>query len=271
LELIRKFARKIGGGASAAVPNDGDAAATQPAPVDERSVPQEGEGALVEAARRGDRGAFDVLVGSYRAQLRGFLLRRVGPEAVDDLMQEVWVASWLAMPRFQRRACFRTYLYSIAVNKCMDHHRAQSRAAAAFGTNGGNSGGGDGADGLPEAALALAADPAASRMRSPEELYAAAELRETVRRLIDRLPPAQREVLDLYYYAELTLPEIAGALKRNLNTVKYQFYRAHDLVGQGMTQIEGGLYEMPQTAVAAVAPPGKPPVDKVGTARARAK
>ncbi|MBD0275695.1 MAG: sigma-70 family RNA polymerase sigma factor [Acetobacteraceae bacterium] len=270
MELIRKFARKIGGAAGA-----GTAATTAAAPGDgEPSVHGEGEGALVEAARRGDRGAFDTLVGSYRAQLRGFLLRRVGAEAVDDLMQEVWVASWLAMPRFQRRACFRTYLYSIAVNKCMDHHRAQSRAAAAFGTNGGvnGGGGGDGADGLPEAALALAADPAASRMRSPEELYAAAELRETVRRLIDRLPPAQREVLDLYYYAELTLPEIAGALKRNLNTVKYQFYRAHDLVGQGMTQIEGGLYEMPAAAaVAAVTSPGKPAAEKVGTARARAK
>lgn len=34
-------------------------------------------------------------------------------------------------------------------------------------------------------------------------------------------------VVEMYYYAELTLPEIALALGRNLNTVKYQFYRAH--------------------------------------------
>ena len=53
-----------------------------------------------------------------------------------------------------------------------------------------------------------------------------------------RFPEAQREVLDLYYWAELTLPEIARALNRNLNTVKYQFYRGHDLVAQGMAGME---------------------------------
>lgn len=253
MELIRRFARRLGGG---------DVAASGAA-ADEKTVAGEGEGALVEAARRGDRGAFDRLVGAYRAQLRGFLLRRVGSEAVDDLMQEVWVASWLAMPRFQRRACFRTYLYSIAVNKCMDHHRAQSRAAAALGTGGAANGDAEG--GLPEGA-SFTTEQSSSRMRSPEELYAAAELRETVRRLIDRLPPAQREVLDLYYYAELTLPEIASVLKRNLNTVKYQFYRAHDLVGQGLTQIEGGLYEMPAAASSAAASSAAASAGKTSTA-----
>jgi RNA polymerase sigma factor (sigma-70 family) len=46
------------------------------------------------------------------------------------------------------------------------------------------------------------------------------------------LPEAQREVVELYYYAELTLPEIATSLNRNLNTVKYQFYRAHQAVAR---------------------------------------
>ncbi len=53
------------------------------------------------------------------------------------------------------------------------------------------------------------------------------------------MPGAQREVLELYYYAELTLPEIAAALGRNLNTVKYQFYRAHALAAEGLAAEEG--------------------------------
>lgn len=252
MELIRQFARRLSGGAGTGGSGAGDAASTPAAAAP--NPPVEGEAALVEAARRGDRAAFDTLVGAYRAQLRGFLLRRVGAEAVDDLMQDVWVASWLAMPRFQKRACFRTYLYSIAVNKCMDHHRAQGRAAAALGAPAGANGG-DGADGqgaLLESAVAAADAPGAARMRSPEDLYAAAELRETVRGLIDRLPPAQREVLDLYYYAEMNLPEIAQVLKRNLNTVKYQFYRAHDLVGQGLVQSGAVMYDMAPAAGSAV-------------------
>jgi hypothetical protein len=51
--------------------------------------------------------------------------------------------------------------------------------------------------------------------------------REAVKVVLSRLPDAQREVLALYYFAELTLPEIATALNRNPNTIKYQFYRAN--------------------------------------------
>lgn len=177
---------------------------------------------LVEAARRGDRAAFDTLVHAHEPLLRGFLLRRIGPDVLDDLLQEVWLACWVAMPRFQRRSCFKTWLYSIALNKCMDHHRAQKRAPAPLQIMEG----GGVVDGEID-------------WRSPEDLYAAAELRESVRQLLSELPPAQREVLDLYYYAELTLPEIATVLKRNLNTVKYQFYRGHDLVAGQMETIVG--------------------------------
>jgi len=45
--------------------------------------------------------------------------------------------------------------------------------------------------------------------------------------MLAQLTDTQREVLELYYFSQLNLPEIARALNRNLNTVKYQFYRAH--------------------------------------------
>ena len=60
-----------------------------------------------------------------------------------------------------------------------------------------------------------------------KDAYAAADRAQAVRAALAGLPEAQQEVLELYFYAELTLPEIAEMLGRNLNTVKYQFYRAH--------------------------------------------
>lgn len=189
------------------------AVAASPPPGDEQRR-------LVEAACRGDKAAFDRLVGALEGQLRGFLLRRVGPNAVDDLLQDVWLACWVGLSKFDRRSGFKTWLYGIALHKCTDHYRALNRSAAA------------------SASVTQAADLCASGsgvdFQSPEQLYAQAELRDVVRVLLDTLPPTQQEVVELYYYAELTLPEIAAALKRNLNTVKYQFYRAHDQVARGL-------------------------------------
>ena len=190
-----------------------------------------GDTEIVNAARRGDRRAFDSLVSAYQAQLKGFIGRRVGAEAVDDLAQDVWIGVWNSLPRFERRACFRTFLYGIAVHKCMDYHRGQKRSSGAISSSL-----------LTEGAInaAMSASPSGDMTgyKTPEELYTAAEARETVRIVVDTLPQAQREVLDLYYWADLTLPEIARVLDRNLNTVKYQFYRGHDLVAQGMAGIE---------------------------------
>ncbi len=174
------------------------------------------EDAQIAAARRGDRAAFDALVRAHGPRLRGFLMARVGPEAVEDVTQDVWTACWLALPSFTGRARFRAWLLGIAQHKCADYHRARQRRQAQEG------------DSLAESGDVPDAGP------SVEEMYAAAELRETVQGLLAHLPAPQREVLELYYYGELTLPEIAAALARNLNTVKYQFYRAHERVAAGL-------------------------------------
>ena len=171
------------------------------------------DGDLVEAAQRGDRRAFDSLIRAHEPRLRGFLARRVGPEAAEDLLQETLLASWVALARFDRRSRCKAWLDGIAMHKCSDFFRSRGRAQA-------------------EVSLS----DVAGSWQTPEALYAAAELRETVRQLLEQLPEAQREVLELYYYAELTLAEIARLLNRNLNTVKYQFYRAHALVERGLHQ-----------------------------------
>jgi len=216
VSLWQRFTARINGGNEAARIPTGSGSSDQ---------------ILVEAARRGDKRAFDTLVATYQTQLKGFVSRRVGVEAVDDLAQDVWIAVWNALPRFERRACFRTFLYGIAVHKCMDYHRLQKRSAGAVQSS-------SLTENAMNAALSVSPTSDMQEYKTPEELYAAAETRESIRMIVDTLPVVQREVLDLYYWAELTLPEIARVLGRNLNTVKYQFYRGHDLVAQGLTEME---------------------------------
>ena len=181
-----------------------------------------GEAALVARARRGDRNAFDALVRTHHDPLAGFLARRLGGnvEAAADIVQETLLAAWGALPKFDGRSRFKTWLYGIALHKCADHARREKRRGEITQAVGGD--------------VAQTAREEAAGGHSVEDLYIAAQLREAVQALLVQLPPSQREVIEMYYYADLTLPEIAQALKRNLNTVKYQFYRAHAVVARAL-------------------------------------
>ncbi|WP_165864394.1 RNA polymerase sigma factor [Capsulimonas corticalis] len=175
--------------------------------------PQGGEEEnLIAAAQRGDRRAFDTLVRNYRPLLRGLLTRRVtSAEAVDDILQETWMAAWTKLPDYTHRARFKAWLFGIAVHKIGDHHRSRMKSMAEQIT--------------PEIERT---------MTTQDDPYAAVDMKEALNSVLCQLPDAQREVIELYYYAGLTLPEIAETLERNQNTVKYQFYRAHGVVAAGL-------------------------------------
>lgn len=155
-----------------------------------------------------DRGAFDELVAEHSGALRQFLERRVPPEGVDDLIQEVWLAAWNALPSFDRRSAFQTWLCSIGLNKVRDHYRRDRRLAAELP--------------LQEGAI---------QIEYPDH-GRVVELRDSVRSMVAKLPSHQREILDMYYCCEYTLPEVAKATGRNLNTIKYQFYSAHSQLAE---------------------------------------
>lgn len=162
-----------------------------------------GESRFLTAASEGDPLAFEELVRTYDTEVRRFVLSKVNSEAVDDVMQEIWIAAWSALPRYDRRGRFRTWLYAVALNKCYDHYRSSKNEKR------------------------LVSLDHADSAESPMSIEADLLLTDSVRQMVDRLTQHQREVVELYYFAQLTLPEIASALNRNLNTVKYQFYRAH--------------------------------------------
>jgi RNA polymerase sigma-70 factor (ECF subfamily) len=155
---------------------------------------------LVQRSQKRERSAFETLSARYRDELRHFVSKRVCSSAVDDVLQEVWIAAWVSIPSFNRRSRFKAWLYGIAVRKCADYFRSA---------------------GPPHVTLDEALQIASAAQREGDDLCG------SVADVIASLPESQREVIELYYHAELTLAEVATALDRNLNTVKYQFYRAH--------------------------------------------
>jgi len=163
-----------------------------------------GEQQRIVASQCGDREAFDALLEMHRGEIRRFILKRVPKDLADDLLQDIWLAAWVSIGEFDSRSRFRTWLFGIAINKCKTHYRSQQRKLAHVPI-----------DDWVKARHAAPSQPRAS------------DLEDQLPSVLEKLSENHRQLLDLYYYGELTLPEISRLLDRNLNTVKYQFYRAH--------------------------------------------
>jgi RNA polymerase sigma-70 factor (ECF subfamily) len=170
------------------------------------------DGARVAAARAGDAEAFDALLRLYDRQLRGFLARRVSSEAVEDVLQETRLAVWTGLAEYRGQSRFKAWLFGIALNKCGDYHRRRGRQPHTQWFAGEGEAG---------------AEEILARLADPHDPYSEVDLRHAIEQALRLLPETQRQVMELYYYAGLTLAEAAIATGRSESTVKYQFYRAH--------------------------------------------
>ena len=78
----------------------------------------------VEAAARGDRRAFERLYRRHVGRVHALCLRLAGHrETAEDCVQEAFVSAWRALPAFQARSRFSTWLHRIAVNTVLARHR----------------------------------------------------------------------------------------------------------------------------------------------------
>ncbi len=82
------------------------------------------ESALVDAARGGDRDAFDKLLRTHIDAVYGHALRFFGDAgAAEDAAQEVFLKVFRSLPDFDGRSAFSTWLYRITRNVCLDMFR----------------------------------------------------------------------------------------------------------------------------------------------------
>jgi RNA polymerase sigma-70 factor (ECF subfamily) len=159
---------------------------------------------LMIAVARGEHDAFRSLYDRHQGGVFRFiaryLARAAGNRDVDDVFQETWVRVARHAGRFDPSRRFTTWLFQIAVNLCRDWHRRQ-RPTEDVGD-----------------ARAPGDGPAARE--------AAQEAAIDADRLLARLPEAQRAVLVLRYYHDLSEAEIAGILDIPPGTVKSRAHAA---------------------------------------------
>ena len=76
---------------------------------------------LLEAAKKGDEAAFAKLIEQRRPELHAHCYRMLGSvHDAEDALQDAMLRAWRGLPKFEGRSSFRSWLYSIATNTCLD-------------------------------------------------------------------------------------------------------------------------------------------------------
>ncbi|WP_293261068.1 sigma factor [Nannocystis sp.] len=85
------------------------------------------DAALVEAWRRGDRGAGSTLFERHYDGVVRFFRNKVGDVVASDLVQKTFLACFEGLAAYRGEASLRTYLYAIAYRLLCKHYEAQRR------------------------------------------------------------------------------------------------------------------------------------------------
>ena len=177
---------------------------------------------LIQKARHGDSEAFATLVALHERFVYNLALRTLGnADDAADMAQEAFVRAWLALPAFRQDSQFRTWLYRIVLNLCINRMPRLRREL----------------NDLTQDEMADIPEPAAS---GPDPLTSL-ELREQrifLHREIDRLPEQYRLLVSLRYQHELSYDEIANLLGLPVGTVKTGLFRAKARLREALSTFE---------------------------------
>ena len=169
----------------------------------------EDDAALMQAWIGGDLRAFEILYGRHKGPLYRYLLRHARDRALaDDLFQDTWGRLIGARTRYEPRAKFQTFLFTLAHNLFIDHCRRASVRPVSASSLAMPAGADDEDDGDERGGLAVGAI-AAPEPAQPERRAEQQEVRTRLRAALDALPRDQRDVFLLYEETGLSLDEIA--------------------------------------------------------------
>jgi len=160
---------------------------------------------LVAEAQRGDREAFGRIFDAYAGPVHRFIASRVyRPSDAEDLTQLVFVKAMEALPRYEARGIpFGGWLFRLARNAIIDQIRTHK-------------------DHLP----LLAAVTRETDEAGPEQRAALSEDLERLSEALKELTDDQREVIELRFFAGLSVLEASLVMGRQEGTIRGLQFRA---------------------------------------------
>ncbi len=161
--------------------------------------------ALVNAIANGDRRAMQVLFGRHQVKVYRFLVRMTGDAAAaDDLVSEVFFEVWRKAGSFEGRSQVSTWLLGIARFKALSAARRRTE------------------DQLSD----LTAETIEDESDDPETVLSKQDVGTTIRNCLQKLSADHREIIDLVYYHEKSVEEVAEVVGIPSGTVKTRMFYA---------------------------------------------
>jgi RNA polymerase sigma-70 factor, ECF subfamily len=165
----------------------------------------------------------------HRAELTGYCYRMLGsPFEAEDAVQETLIRAWRGLARFEGRSAFRSWLYSIATNVCLDLLNGRERRARPMDLGPAREPDAAHLHTLPETTwIQPIPDGLVTSEGDPADVAVA---RETIRlafvAALQHLPPRQRAVLILCEVLRWQATEVAELLETSVASVNSALQRA---------------------------------------------
>jgi len=160
---------------------------------------------LIGRIAKGDRLAMQVLFARHHVRVYRFVLRLVGnPSAAEDLISDVFLDVWRQADRFEGRSAVSTWMLAIARFKALSALRKKPDEE------------------LDEETAEKIEDTA----DDPEVALEKKDKSAVLRKCLQELSPEHKEIIDLVYYHEKSVEEVAEIVGIPENTVKTRMFYA---------------------------------------------
>ena len=183
---------------------------------------EERDDVLMMRYLEGDERAFEALYARYKGPIYRYLLRHLrNSDEAGEMFQEVWIRLIDRRKQFRRGGNFKSYLFTLAHNRMVDHFRARTRRNKLLLSGG-----------IPDGL-----EPEAPAADGPGATTARAECDARLREALWAIPADQRDAFLLKEESGLSLDEIAIVMGVGHETAKsrlrYAVEKLRETLGEG--------------------------------------
>ncbi len=175
---------------------------------------------LVQLALQNNQKAYAELLQRYHESVFYMMLKMCNnKDDAEDLTIEAFGRAFKRLEQYNPEFAFSTWLFKIASNNAIDFLRKKKQTAAlSIDTKANNNEGSDHSANLKSGVL------------NPEETFIKKQKIENIRLFVNKLKPKYKEMIEMFYFQEMTHEEISQKLDLPIGTIKAQLFRARDLL-----------------------------------------